>query len=159
MISKIVNLFKRVHKSGADFGDINNVVYNDHAGADKVIIVEPVVKKAVLATDTYPFGSYVKVTGTTYTLDLLNHAYNPASFYKTGAMVTNGGNVYVANPLDSNPITGAFDASKWTLVSTKQIGPVTITAGSVVCCGKYHNTVGAAGFLIEDDTEIKKASN
>lgn len=136
----------RKNRELMDEGALANVEHNDASGAKKVVVVEPVVKSAVIATDTYPFGSLVKVTGTTYTLDLLNKAYSSSISYVKGELVTQGGFVYLC----TNNTTGTFDAQSWSQKSAKSIGPVTITAGAVVCCGEWHNTVSAIGFLCED---------
>jgi hypothetical protein len=149
----IFDIFRRKNKSVQDIGLLENVVYNESAGAKKIIIIEPVVRSAVGASDSYAFGSYVKVTGTTYTLDCLGKAHSSSVVYRRGDLVTVTTTIYVAN---QDNVTGTFDASKWAAVSTKQIGPVTITAGSVVCVGKWHNTVSVAGFLVEDESVISK---
>jgi hypothetical protein len=151
----IFELLKRVVSGYAkDLGSIFNEAYNEPSGAIKQIIVEPVVRRPVTASDLIPFGSYVKVTGTTYQLRLLGKAYNPLKVYRKNEMVTQGGRVYIA---EEDGITGTFDASKWNDVAPDIIGPITIQAGSVVCCGRFHNNVNAAGFLIDDDSEIKKS--
>lgn len=136
-----------------DLGTIEDIEHNKSTGARKVMIVEPVIKRAVLATDHYDFGSYVKVTGTSYTLDCLGRAYDPLKTYNIGDIVTNGGFVYQAN---ENNVTGAFDATKWKKVADKVIGPIPVSAGAVVSTGKWHNTVSAAGFLIDDDSIFTK---
>jgi hypothetical protein len=149
----IIDIFRRKNKSVQDMGLLENVVYNESAGAKKVIIIEPVVKAAVGSSDSYAFGSYVKVTGTAYTLDCLGKAYDTSKTYRRGDLVTQSSNVYISN---TDGVTGTFDASHWTLMSAKSIGPVTITAGAVVCVGKWHNTVSVAGFLIEEESIISK---
>ena len=134
-----------------DLGAIESIKYNDPAGAGKVIIVEPVVVKAVAGSENVGAGKYVKITGTSYTLDLLGKAYSAAATYQKGDIVTEAGFVYLAQ---ADNITGAFDASKWKKSADKVIGPVTIVAGSVVCTGRWHNSVTTAGFLVDDDSSI-----
>lgn len=151
----IYELLKRVIKgSPKDPFSIINEQYNEATGASKQIIVEPVVKNAVDANTQIPFGSYVKVTGTSYTLRLLGKAYDPNKHYKRNDMVAQAGRIYIAQ---EDGITGAFDATRWANVAPETVGPVAINAGAVVCCGRYHNNVNAAGFLIDDDSEIKKS--
>jgi hypothetical protein len=150
----IFELLKRVvGEYIKDPASIMNEVYNEPSGSYKMMIVEPVVKRAVLATEKLPFGSYVRVTGTTYTLQLLDKAYSASAVYRRNSIVTQGGFVWIAE--DDN-LTGTFDASKWRNVAPATVGPVTVTAGSVVCLGRYHNNCNAAGFLVEDDSEIVK---
>lgn len=153
-MKSVFELFKRVLRSDPkDTPSIMNEVYNEPSGSNKVMIVEPVVSKPVLAADLLPFGSYVKVTGTTYTLQLLSKAYVPGNKYRKNDTVTNGGNVYVA---EIENIDAAFTVGNWRYVAPAVVGPITVVAGAVVCNGKYHNNINAAGFLVEDDTEILK---
>ena len=141
----------RRSKEIIDHSVLANIEHNDAAGAKKVIAVEPVVLKAVVATDFYQFGSIVKVTGTTYTLNLLGKDYNTGNSYVKGEIVAQGGNIYSC----ISATTGTFDATAWELKAVQSIGPVTITAGAVVSCGKYHNTVSAIGFLCEDGSSFR----
>jgi hypothetical protein len=140
----------RKSKEIMDVDGIANIIYNDQAGGKKVIIVEPVVKSAVLSTDSVPFGSYVKVTGTSYTLDMILKAYNTGSSYSKGEIVTSGGFVWFC----IEATTGTFDATKWENKAAKSIGPVSISAGALVSVGQWHNCVTAAGFLIEDSSKF-----
>jgi hypothetical protein len=152
-MKSVFELFKRQIRSDVkDTHSINNEVYNEPSGANKIMIVEPVVVAPVLATALLPFGSYVKVTGTSYTLQLLNKAHNPAVKYRRNDMVTQAGRVYVAEVEN----IGAFNIEQWRDVAPATVGPITVVAGSVVCNGKYHNNINAAGFLVDDDTEILK---
>lgn len=152
-MSIIKNLFRRIRKTEIqDPHLISNTSYNEAAGAIKQIIVEPVVRRSVTAAEQLEPGSYVKVTGTSYTLRLLGKAYDSNRHYRKGDLAVQGGRVYVAN---SNGITGTFDANFWTDVAAETVGPITITAGSVVSCGRYHNNLNAAGFLIDDDSGMQ----
>ena len=137
-------------KEISDVGAIKNAEYNDAAGGQKMIIVEPVVKAAVIATDTYQIGSYVKVTGTSYTLNLLGKDYSTSENYRPGNIAAQAGNVYLCK----TETTGTFDSSKWELKSVKVIGPVTISAGALVSTGPWHNTVSAIGYICEDETRF-----
>jgi hypothetical protein len=138
-------------KTRQDLGAIEAIEYNDAAGAKKIIIVEPPVLKAVGASENVGPGRLVKVTGTSYTLDLLGKAYDSGATYQKGDIVSETASVYMAL---EDGITGAFDVSKWKKVADKQVGPVTITAGSIVSTGRWHNTVTGAGFLVDDESYI-----
>jgi len=142
---------KRILRESRDTFAIDNLSYNDETGARKVIVVEPVVKIAVSNTDTYPEGSLVKVTGTSYTLQLLNKAFSAGASYLEGQTVTQGGRIYEAQQAIS---PAAFNAAQWFDMAAASIGPVSIVAGAVVSCGKFHNNVGAAGFLVADESII-----
>ncbi|HUV84077.1 MAG TPA: hypothetical protein VMV86_00115, partial [Methanosarcinales archaeon] len=135
--------------SRQDLGALEAISYNDAAGAKKFILIEPVVKRPVAGNEIVGPGKYVKVTGTSYTLDLLGKAYAPASNYKKGDIVTEAGDVYMAQ---EDNVTGTFDASKWRKVALKVVGPVTIVAGAAVSTGRWHNTVTTAGFLVDDNS-------
>ncbi len=151
----IFEILKRVTTSYIkDPASILNEVFNEASGSNKMMIVEPVVLSPVIATTQIPFGSYVKVTGTTYTLDLLGKAHDPSKPYARNSIVTTGGNIYAA---ETDIVAKAFDvADGWKFLATKTVGPVTILAGAVVCVGKYHNCVTAVGWLVDDDSEIRK---
>lgn len=142
---------RAVSANDFDLGSIEAHRWNDATGADKVIVVEPVVERAVIASENVGAGRLVKVTGTTYTLDLVGRAYDSAKTYQKGDVVTSGADVYLAM---QDQITGAFDATKWKKVAPKQVGPVAITAGAVVGTGRWHNTVTEAGFLVDEDSLI-----
>ena len=151
----IFEILKRVTTSYIkDPASILNEVFNESSGSNKVMIVEPVVLSAVISTTQIPYGSYVKITGTSYTLDLLGKAHSASIPYAKNSIVTTGGNIYAA---EQDIVAKAFDVNDgWRFLATKQVGPVTVAAGAVVCVGKYHNCVTAAGFLVDDDSEIKK---
>lgn len=139
-------------KARQDLGASQNIKYNDYAGADKVILVEPVVLRPVAGGEAVGAGKYVKVTGTSYTLDLVGRAYDTGTVYQKGDIVSQATDIYLCN---QDSVTGTFDVSKWTKVAPKQVGPVTIAAGSVVCTGQWHNTVTVAGFLVADDSDFR----
>lgn len=135
-----------------DLGNIEAISYNDAAGAKKVIVIDAPIKRAVAGGEEVGAGRYVKITGTSYTLDLINQDYNTGIMYQKGDVVAQGGNIYLAQ--DDN-ITGTFDATKWQLVAPKQISSIPCTAGAVVTTGRWHNTVTVAGFLVDEDSAIK----
>jgi hypothetical protein len=154
MISLVLKFFKRSNQSVKDLGSIANEVYNEGSGAYKMMIVEPLVVRAVGANDIITEGSYVKVTGTTYQLRRLGNAYNSSTTYRKGQTAVNAGNIYLA---EEDYITGTFDITKWRYLAPETVGPITVVAGSVVTSGPYHNNVNAAGFLVADSAPFKKA--
>lgn len=135
-----------------DSGATDSIKYNDSAGADKVIIIDPPIKKAVGAGEVVGPGAYVKITGTSYTLDLINRAYDTSKTYQKGDVVTQGSDIYMAM---QDSITGTFDSSKWKKVAPKQISSIPVNAGDTVTTGRWHNTVTVAGFLVDDRSVIK----
>jgi hypothetical protein len=137
-------------KKSIDVDSLLNIQHNDYSGSCKVMIVEPVVVRAVTSAEKLPHGSYIKVTGTTYTLDLLGSAYSSGTIYAQGQLVTQGGFIYECN---KDGTTGTFDAQFWEKRAVQQIGPVAITAGAVVSVGPWHNSATAAGFLVADDAK------
>lgn len=141
----------RTTSARQDLGSIESISYNDAAGAKKVIVIEPVVVRAVAGGERIGAGKYVKITGTSYTLDLVGRAYNSGATYKLGDVVSESTFIYKANVDINTP--EAFDATKWRKVADKQVGPVTIVAGSVVNTGRWHNSVTTAGFLVDDDSD------
>lgn len=135
-----------------DLGNIESIRYNDAAGASKVIVVDAPIKRAVLASEDVGPGKYVKITGTQYTLDLLNKAYDSTYEYQRGDVVSESGNIYLAQ---ADNITGVFDATKWLKVAPKQIANIPCAAGAVVTTGRWHNSVTVVGFLVDDESAIK----
>jgi len=132
--------------------DIQNLIFNHAVGAQKNISVEPVIKSTYTASDIVPFGSLVKLNAaaTSYNMLCLGRAFSGASSYRIGNIVTQGGNIYIAN-VDIQ-IGHAFTATEWILVASATISGIPVTGGSTVCVGKYHNAVSEAGFLVEDDS-------
>lgn len=137
--------------SRQDLGIIEAIKYNDAAGASKVIIVDAPIKRAVAAPENVGTGKYVKITGTSYTLDLLGRAYDTAATYQKGDVVSQGTDIYLCQ---ADQVTGTFDAQYWQKVAPKQIASIPCTAGAVVTTGRWHNTVTVAGFLVDDDSDI-----
>jgi hypothetical protein len=149
----IYEIFKRtINEYVKDPYAIQNESYNESAGAIKYMAVEPVVKRAIGVDDLAPFGSYIKVIGTSYTLRLLGKDYDSSRIYRQNQLAVSGGRVYISL---ADHVSGVFDASKWRDVAPSTVGPVAITSGAVVCTGRYHNNINASGFLVEDDSEIK----
>jgi len=155
-IRKVLHIFQRKLKQIWDMEHIQNVIYNESAGAQKNITVEPVPKKAYVANDPAGFGVYIKVaTGTTaYGMDCIGRAHSAASVYRRGDVVTQGANVYVANK--DIPIAKAFDTEDWSKVAPKQILNIPTYGGAVVSTGKWHNAVNVSGFLLDDESVYRK---
>lgn len=142
----------RVVSTRADHVSKDMIKYNDAAGADKVIIIEPPIKRTVANGEAVGAGKYVKISSADYTLDLIGKAYDSSAKYGKGDIVSQGSDVYRANVDIIEP--ESFNSSKWTRVAPKQIASIPAPAGSVVTTGRYHNTVTTAGFLVDDDSEI-----
>lgn len=142
----------RNFKTRQDLGSIDGIKYNDAAGADKVIVVDPPIKRAVGAGEAVGAGKYVKITGTSYTLDLINRDYDSSKTYQRGDVVAQSTDIYMAL---GDGITGSFDTSKWRKVAPKQISSIPVNAGDVVTTGRWHNTVSVAGFLVDDESDIR----
>lgn len=155
-IKKVLHIVQRKLKQIWDMEHIQNVIYNEAAGAQKNITVEPVVKRATIANEQVGFGAYVKVAaGTTaYGMDCLGKAHDAGATYRRGDIVTQGTDVYVANQdiRDAH----AFDAGEWTKVAPKQILAIPTYGGAVVSTGKWHNAITVAGFLLDDESLYKK---
>lgn len=155
-IKKVLHIVQRKLKQIWDMEHIQNVIYNEAAGAQKNITVEPVVKKATLANEIVGFGAYIKVaTGTTgYGMDCLGRAHDPNKTYRRGDIVTQGADIYVANQDINN--AHIFDAEEWTKVAPKQILAIPTYGGAVVSTGKWHNAITVAGFLLDDESTYRK---
>ncbi len=144
---------RRIRANDIDLDIISAAGWNDAAGAGKFIIIEPVVTRAVAGAENIGSGKLVKITGTSYTLDLIGRVYSstPNKPYQKGDIVTESTDIYLAM---QDGIEGTFDAEKWKKVATKTVGPVTIVAGSVVSTGRWHNSVTTVGFLVDEDSDI-----
>ena len=155
-IIKIKNIIQRVFKHTWDMDYIQNSIYNDAAGAQKGINVQPVIKKAYAANEQVAFGSYVKLTnGGTYAQKCVGKAHDAGyDKYRRGDLVTNGGFIYVANQDIEH--AHAFNADEWTKVADEIIAGIPCLAGDIVCVGKYHNAIDVAGFLCLDETSYRK---
>jgi len=138
-------------KTHQDLGSIEAISYNDSAGAKKVIIISAPIKKTVAANEELPFGSLVKITGTSYTLDLINRSYSVTKTYQKGDIISESSDIYMAL---EDRITGTFDSTKWKKVAPKQIASIPCNAGTVVSLGRWHNTVTVVGFLVDDDSQM-----
>lgn len=151
---KIKEIFQRKLKQIWDLEHIGNVIYNEAAGAQMNLNVEPVVINTYTANTQVDFGSYIKVAaGTTaYSVDCVGKAYDTTyTNYRRGDLVTQGSDIYIANQdFVSGVAAGAFDAEKWVKVAPKTIASIPTTAGAVVCVGKYHNSINVNGFLVHD---------
>jgi hypothetical protein len=151
MANKVKNPVRNT-RAKQDIGAIQSIKYNDAAGADKMIIIEPVVVRAVGAAEAVGAGKYVKVTGATYTLDLVGRDFDAGTTYQKGDVVAEAGFIYMCR---EDNVSGAFDASNWIKKAPKTVGPVPIIAGSVVCTGRWHNTVTGVGFLVDDESDMR----
>jgi len=142
----------RTIRTRADLAKKDMIKYNDAAGADKVFIIEPPIKRAVTGGEAVGPGKYVKITSANYTLDLVGRAYDNSKTYRKGDIVSEGTDIYRANVDILEP--EAFEADNWVKVAPKQIAAIPAPSGAVVTTGRYHNTVTTAGFLVDDDSEI-----
>lgn len=159
-IKKVKQIFQRKLKQIWDVETITNVVYNEAAGAQMNLNVEPVIVDVYAANAQVEFGSYIKVAaGTTaYSVDCVGKAYDTAyANYRRGDLVTDGGFVWIANQ-DFAPgvAAGAFDTNKWTKVAPKTIAAIPVSGGATICVGKYHNSVNVNGFLVDDTSFFGK---
>lgn len=141
----------RTASSRQDLGSIEAIAYNDAAGSRKVIIVDAPVSRVVAVNENVGAGKFVRITGSTYTLDLIGKDYNASNTYQRGDVVANGSYVYLCQ---QDSVTGTFDASKWMQVADKQIASIPVNPYTVVTTGRWHNTVTVAGFLIDDESSI-----
>ena len=144
----------RSMKKGAnlDLGAIDSSKYNEAAGGDKVIIIQPVIERATIANEQVGAGRLIKVAaGGTYDQKCVGRAYDSAKSYNLGDIAVNGGFVYTCQ---DDSVTGAFDVSKWKKVAAEIISGIPVDAGQVVPTGRWHNAISVAGFLVEDDSGI-----
>lgn len=139
-------------KTKQDLGSIDAIQHNDAVGAKKVIMVEPTIVRATLASENVGAGRLVKIGSAQYGLDMVGRAYNPANTYQQGDIVTNTTYVYMAQ---ADGITGAFDASNWRKVADKTITGIHSSVGAVVSTGRWHNAITVAGFLCDDESTIE----
>jgi hypothetical protein len=135
-----------------DLGSIDAIKYNDAVGADKVIIVQPTVVRATTANEQVGAGKLILIAAGPYNLVMAGKAYSSSNQYQKGDIVVDSGNVYMAN---EDKITGTFDATKWILKAPATITGIPCSANSVVSTGRWHNSISVAGFLVDDDSEIK----
>jgi len=153
-VKQILNAWQRSFKKVSDVDEIQNCIFNEAAGVQKVMNIEPVIKDVYSANDSVPFGSYIKLaSGTTdYTVSCVGKDHNPNSKYQIAQIVVEGGQVYVANKDIKNP--KAFDVQDWTRVAPATIAGIPVDGASTICVGKWHNSINVSGFLVEDDTTI-----
>jgi len=143
-----------------DMDHIQNVIYNEPTGAQKNINIEPVVKDTYTGGAQVAFGSLIKVAaGTTaYTMDCIGKLHDPSKPYRRGDIVTSGADVYIcARDIEPKAFDASPDSGDWSKVAPKVIAAIPTSGGAVVCTGKYHNSIDASGFLIEDSSTFSKA--
>lgn len=160
-IKTVKQIFQRKLKQIWDVDHIQNVIYNEAAGAQMNLDVEPVVKDTYAANTQVTFGTYIKIglgELSSYTVDCVGKAYDSAyQQYRRGDIVTNGSDIYIANQdFVSGIAAGAFDAEKWTRVAPKTIAGIPVAPGDVVCVGKYHNSIDLDGFVVDDTSFYSK---
>jgi len=135
-----------------DLGSLTAHQHNEAAGAQKCIIVEPAIERAVIADEQVGPGRLIKISVVgPYSLKLLGKAYAPGNKYGFADIVTDGGFIYTAS---EDNITGAFDSDKWIKVAPDTITGIPADIGDVIPTGRWHNAIDKAGFLVEDDTHI-----
>lgn len=135
-----------------DLGSIDAIQHNDAVGAKKVMVVQPTPTKAISANEQVGAGKLILIAAGPYDLIMAGKNYDPAKTYKQGDVAVSGGNVYMAS---QDNITGTFDASKWVLKAPATISAIPCPANSVVSTGRWHNSISVAGFLVDDESEIK----
>lgn len=154
VVTKIKNAWERVFKQVKDVDHIQNCIYNEAAGSQKGINIEPVIKDVYTANTQVEFGAYIKLAaGTTvYTVSCIGKDYSATATYRIADIVVQGGRVYQANQDINHP--GAFDAAKWTDVAPAVIAGIPVDGVATISVGKWHNSVNVGGFLVDDDTKI-----
>lgn len=152
LVQGIRNKIQRMFRMTWDVDYIQNGIYNNAAGSQKSLNIEPVVKSIYTANLQVDFGAYIKVAAgtTSYDQACVGKAFSASSTYRIGDVVTQGGNVYVANFDIKSP--KAFDSQDWKLVAPESITGIPVFGGATVCTGKYHNSISVNGFLIDDDS-------
>ena len=147
----------RSHKNPVqDFGEMASNRYNEMAGADKVMIVQPDIEKATIADDDVGAGRYIKVAATgVYNLSCINKAHSKTRRYLVGDIAVNAGSVYMCN---TDGTIGDFDTTKWEKKALSVISSIPCNAGDIISTGMWHNSISVAGFLVADDTAISWTS-
>jgi hypothetical protein len=142
----------RIHNTQQDLGSIDAISYNDAVGANKGILVQPTVVRAAAANEQVGAGKLILIAAGPYNLVMAGKDYSSSNTYQRGDIAVSGGRVYMAN---EDRITGTFDASKWIDKAPAVITAIPCPANSVVSTGRWHNSISVAGFLVDDDSEIK----
>ena len=90
-MSKWKKVFQRSTKQPKDGGAIGSELYNEAAGASKVMIVEPDIKGPYVADTPIGAGKLIKITGGgTYNLAMIGKNHSTARRYKKGNIVVKG---------------------------------------------------------------------
>lgn len=148
-------VFGRNSKGTVDGGERGNNLYNEAAGASKVMIVCPDIAGPYVGGTGIGAGKLIKITAAgTYSLTMENKAHDIATPYQKGMVVTEAGGVWVCSPEQGSTVTGAFDAQYWNRVADAVIAGIPNAAGDVVSTGRWHNAISVAGFVVEDESEI-----
>ena len=143
---------QRVVRSRQDLGSIPAIQYNDSAGAQKNVSVQPAPLRPTTAGENVGPGKLIKIGAAVYGLELKSKAYSAASTYQIGDIVTEAGKVYMnTQPVDTPE---AFDATKWLEKADAVIAGIPSVSGDIVTTGRWHNSVSVVGFLIDDDSKI-----
>jgi len=156
-ITKVLREFQRKLRQVWDMEHIQNIIFNESAGAQKNFDVEPVIAAPYVAGDQVAFGSYIKIAAGPYDVDCVGKAHDANVEYRLGDLVTSGTNVYVcsvahkARAFDDTPDTGL-----WKKVAPKTITGIPVEGVSNVTVGKYHNSISVAGWLIDDESTFSK---
>lgn len=140
-----------------DLGAVGSEVYNEAAGANKVMIVQPDIKGPYAANTKIGQGRLVKITAAgVYSLVATGIDYDPTASYVYGSVAVQDGSVWVMSESKLNQVvTGTFDAQYWSKVAPAVIAGIPNAAGDVVSTGRWHNSINVAGFIVEDDTAIR----
>ena len=153
--SKWLKVFSRSSSKSHDSASVDNSVYNEAAGGNKVIVIQPDIKGLYVANSPIGAGKLIKIAvAGTYDLVMAGKAFSAATAYKKGSVVVNTGSVYVCDIAESEKAFGAFDPEQWTKVAPATIAGIPNAAGDVISTGRWHNSISVAGFIVEDDTNI-----
>lgn len=154
-MSKWFKVFQRSNKIAKDAGAIANESYNEASGSSKIMIIEPDIKGAYVASSAIGAGKLIKVTlGGVYSLEMVGRAFSAAISYRRGNVVTEAGKVYVCDISEGTVALGVFDSEQWTAVADAVIAGIPCEAGDIVSTGRFHNAISVAGFIVEDDSDI-----
>lgn len=152
---KWFKVFQRSSQISKDAGAICNETFNEAAGVVKMMIVEPDIKSAYVASTPVGAGKLIKITAAgVYDLEMIGKAFSASVSYKKGNVVVEAGKVYVCDIPENKVALGSFNSEQWTCVADAVISGIPNSAGDVVSTGRWHNAISVAGFVVEDDSEI-----
>lgn len=154
-MSKWFRVFQRSAKTSKDSGAIANELYNEAAGANKVMIVEPDIKGVYVGNTPVGAGKLIKVAASgVYKLEMIGRDFSASTSYKKGNVMANGTKVYVCDIPEGTVAIGAFNSEQWTAVAERTISGIPCLIGDIISTGRFHNAIDVAGFLVEDETDI-----